>query len=63
MYETLKQFFVFLVVYILDNLNTIGGIIITSTSEDGEKIIKQEILSITDELNKLFDGMLKNIHI
>lgn len=43
---------------LLDNLNTIGNIIITSTSENGEKIIKQEIESITDELNKLFDGMI-----
>jgi len=42
---------------LLDNLNTIGGIIITSTSESGEAVIKQEISSIADELNKLFDGM------
>lgn len=48
---------------LLDNLNTIGGIIISSTSENGEKIIKQEISSIADELNKLFDGMSKNIFI
>lgn len=48
---------------LLDNLNTIGGIIIASTSENGEKIIKQEISSITDELNKLFDGMSKKIFI
>lgn len=44
---------------LLDNLNTIGGIIISSTSENGEKIIKQEISSIADELNKLFDGKSK----
>jgi nesprin-1 len=43
----------------LDNLNTIGGIIIASTSENGEKIIKKEISSIAEELNKLFDGKLK----
>lgn len=43
---------------LLDNLNTIGGIIITSTSENGEKIIKQEISSISEELSKLFDGKL-----
>lgn len=42
---------------LLDNLNTIGGIINASTSENGQKIIKQEIESIADELNKLFDGM------
>lgn len=42
---------------LLDNLNTIGDIIISSTSKNGEIIIKQEIVSITDELNKLFDGM------
>lgn len=44
---------------LLDNLNTIGDIIITSTSKSGEAIIKQEISSIADELNKLFDGKLK----
>lgn len=43
---------------LLDNLHTIGGIIATSTSEDGKTIIKQEIESISDELNKLFDGMI-----
>lgn len=42
---------------LLDNLNTIGGIIIASTSENGEKIIKNEISSISEELNKLFDGI------
>lgn len=41
---------------LLDNLNTIGGIIMTSTSENGEKIIRQEISSISEELGKLFDG-------
>lgn len=44
---------------LLDNLNTIGGIIIASTSENGEKIIKNEISSIAEELNKLFNGILK----
>lgn len=43
---------------LLDNLNTIGGIIAASTSEDGKKIIEQEIESISDELNKLFDGTI-----
>lgn len=28
----------------------------TSTSENGEKIIRQEISSISEELGKLFDG-------
>lgn len=45
---------------LLDNLNTIGDIIIASTSEAGEKIIKQEISTIAEELKKLFDGILNN---
>lgn len=43
---------------LLDNLNTIGSIIIGTTSENGEKIIKQEIELITDDLNKLFNGSI-----
>lgn len=46
---------------LLDNLNTIGDVIIASTSENGEKIIKQEISSISEDLNKLFDGIKKKI--
>lgn len=42
---------------LLDNLNTIGDIILASTSETGEKIIKQEISTIAEELNKLFEGI------
>lgn len=42
---------------LLDNLNTIGGIVMASTSESGEKVLKQEIASIANDLNQLFNGM------
>lgn len=42
---------------LLDNLNTIGVIVTASTSENGEKVITQEIASIAGELNQLFNGV------